>query len=206
MLTVCSLLWDANHLSEKFSLAYTDIWAERLFNGFNRHLTIPHRCVLFTDRQRNLPDLIEQRIWPDLGKNGYGDCVVPYSMDVPMILVGLDTLIVKNIDKMGRWCLDNPGKLALPKHPYRDISINGVQLWGGGNPRIFADWNGENDMDWVREFDHVRIESLWPSAVVSYKATCSSGQAPQGAKIVYFHGHRKFPTLKKEPLIRQHWR
>lgn len=206
MLTVCSLLWDANDKSEKFSLAYTDDWAVKLFNGFRRHLTIPHRCVLFTDRRRNLPDFIEQKVWPDLGKRGYADCVTPYSMNVPMILVGLDTLIIGNIDKMGRWCLENPGKLALPKHPYRDFSINGVQLWGGHDIRIFRDWNGENDMDWMRGFEHVRIESLWANAVCSWKAHCFNGVPPKGTRIVYFHGDRKFPKLRKEPLIRAHWR
>ena len=56
-----------------------------------------------------------------------------------------------------RWGLP---EAPVPKHPYRDISINGVQLWGGHDIRIFRDHDGENDMDWMREFDHVRIESM----------------------------------------------
>lgn len=206
VLTVCSLLWDANGRSEAFSRAYDETWAARLFAGFRRHLTIPHRCVLYTDRPRQLPAHIDQVVQSDLGLAGYGDCVRPYQMNAPMILVGLDTLIIGNIDKLGRWCLENPGALALPKHPYNELSINGVQLWGGHNPAIYDDWRGENDMDWMRLQDHVRIESLWPGRVVSWKAHVREGRAPKGARIIYFHGHAKFPRLRKEPLIRKHWR
>ena len=204
-LVLASLLWDANEKSERFSLAYDDSWAVKLFNGFRRNVTVPHRCVLYTDRQRDLPAHIEQIVQPDLGCNGYGDCVRLYEMNEPMILVGLDTLIVRNIDKLARWCLANPGKLALPKHPYRDISINGVQLWGGGNPAIFADWRGENDMDWMRSFPHERIDDLWPDRVVSWKARVAN-RGPGAAQIIYFHGKQKFDRLaENNAYVRANW-
>lgn len=205
-ITFASLLWDANEHSHQFSLAYDDTWARKLFNAFRRHTDLPYRCVLYTDRQRDLPPYIEQVIQPDLGKvNGYGDCIRPFEMNVPMILVGLDTLIVGSIDKMAKWCLDNPGKLALPKHPFEDYSINGVMLWGGSNPAIFADWRGENDMDWIRQFPHERIESLWDGKVKSWRAHVRKGGVGK-ARIIYFHGRLKFDELADDPLVRMHWK
>lgn len=205
MITFCSLLWDANEKSQEFSRAYDETWAVKLFNGFRRHCSLPYRCVLYTDRPRDLPKNITQVVQPDLGRNGYGDCIRPFEMNEPMILVGLDTLIVASIDKLVRWCLDNPGKLALPKHPYEEWSINGVTLWGGRNERIFADWRGENDMDWLRAFPHERIDDLWPGKVKSYRAQVH--HKPLGdTRIVYFHGRMKAHELQGERLIQDHWR
>lgn len=206
MITFASLLWDVNEHSQKFSLAYDESWAVKLFNGFRRHCRVPYRCVLYTDRRREIPANIEQVVQPDLGVNGYGDCIRPFEMNVPMVLVGLDTLIIGTIDKMAQWCLDNPGKLALPKHPYEDWSINGVTLWGGGNPAIFRDWRGENDMDWIRAFPHERIDDLWPGKVVSYRAHMRGKTLPKSPRIVYFHGELKPPDLLDKPLIRDNWK
>ena len=145
-------------------------------------------------------------VQPDLGVNGYGDCTRPYQMNVPMILVNLDTLIIGSIDKFARWCLEHPGKLALPKHPYEPISINGVALWGGGNPDIFDTWRGENDMDWIRRFPHERIDELWPGRMVILKAHVARQGLPSAARIVYFHGRPKMPELMHLPWVRDNWR
>lgn len=207
MITFASLLWDANKHSHEFSLAYDESWAIKLFNGFRRNTRLPYRCVLYTDRQRELPANIEQVVVPGLGTvNGYGDCIRPFEMNVPMILVGLDTLVIGNIDKMARWCLENPGRLALPKHPYEDWSINGVTLWGGHDPDIFGRWRGENDMDWLRAFPHERIDELWPGKVMSYRAHVHHKKLPKLPRIIYFHGRMKAPELLHYPLIRDNWR
>ena len=206
MITICSLLWEPNEHSHEFSRAYDETWAVRLFNGFRRNLKqVPYRCVLYTDRERDLPKNIEQVVQPDLGVNGYGDCIRPFEMNVPMILVGLDTLVIGNIDKLARWCIEHPGELALPKHPHEDWSINGVTLWGGHNRSIFDDWRGENDMDWIRTFPHTRIEALWPGKVISYRAHFRPN-GPGKARVIFFHGRMKFNELMEDQYIRQHWR
>jgi hypothetical protein len=205
LITFASLLWDANDKSHSFSRAYTDEWAVKLFNGFRRNCTAPYQCVLYTDRHRDLPGNIIQEIVPGLGLNGYGDCIYPYRANAPMILVGLDTLVIGNIDKFARWCLEHPGKLALPKHPWEDYSINGVALWGGHNPDIFGNWRGENDMDWIRQFPHERIDELWPGRVVSYRAHVRPNGVGK-ARLIYFHGRSKFNELLDDELIRTHWR
>lgn len=204
---VSSVLWDANVRSEEFSRCYTDLWAIKLFRGFDRNLTVPHRNVLFTDRKRDLPKSIEQIVQPDLGSNGYGDCVRPFELNEPMIFVGLDTVIVGNIDKLARWCIEGKGKkLALPKHPYEDWSINGVVLVSGGQRHIYDTWRGENDMKWMRSFPHDRIDEIWPGKVVSYKAHVrAKGGVPSTARIIYFHGNPKMQDCGHEPFIREAW-
>lgn len=205
MLTVSSVLWDANDKTEWFSPPYDESWALKLFNGWRRNLTEAPRCVLFTDRQRELPGWIEQVVDPETGSNGYGDCVRPFVLNVPMIFTGLDTIITGNCDKLARYCFE-ADKIALPKHPYEDWSINGVVLCPAGWRRIFDEWRGENDMKWLRGFDHARIDDLWPGKVVSFKAHVDK-RGLRDARVVYFHGQRKPPDIYDDyAWVRDHWR
>jgi hypothetical protein len=206
-LVVTACLWDSNKHSEEFSRCYSEKWAAKLFRGFQRNLTVPHRSVLFTDKRRDLPAWIEQIVEPDLGHNGYGDCIRPFKLNEPMIFAGLDTVIVGNCDKFANYCLE-ADRIAMPTHPYKpDLAINGVVFCPAGMRRIFDDWRGENDMDWLRQFPHERIENLWQGRVLSYKAHVTSKQntLPKGARIVYFHGFQKPHRLDHVGWIRQHW-
>lgn len=203
MLTLSTVFWDANEKTEKFSRCYTDIWATRFFNGFRRNLTCPTRSVLFTDRRRDLPDFIEQIVEPDLGSNGYGDCVRPFKLNEPMIFAGLDTVVVGNCDKFARYCFEGD-RIALPKHPYEPWSINGVVLCPAGQRQIFDEWRGENDMKWMRKWPHHQIDTLWPNRIVSYKAKVR-GFGVGDARIIYFHGKPKMQDLLEENFVRKHW-
>lgn len=206
MLIVSTCLWDATEQSFEFSRSYDETWAEKLYRGFARNLTLPFRFVVFTERIRKFAAPIEQHLFKDGRPPDYGSCVEPFILNEPMIFVGLDTLIVSNIDKLARWCLNNPGKLALPKHPYESWSINGVVLWGGHNPAIFDDWRGENDMKWMRGFEHVQIDDLWSRNVVSFKAHVAKQGLGNKARIVYFHGNPKMQDLMHLPWVRENWR
>lgn len=206
-ITVAACLWQPNDRSEKFSLCYSEKWALRLFNGFRRNLSYETRCVLFTDRFQHLPDYIEQVVDADLGKNGYADCIKPFSLNEPMIFAGLDTVVVGNCDKFAEYCFESD-IMAMPSHPYRpDLAINGVVLCPAGKRDVFDRWRGENDMEWLRQFDHQRTEALWPKRIISYKAHVGerATELPKGARIVYFHGHLKPHKLNHLSWIRRHW-
>jgi hypothetical protein len=205
VLRVAACLWDANGTSHSFSRCYDEVWALKLFNGFRRNLTIEHRAVLFTDRERDLPHWIEQeqllRDPPD-----YGCMIEPFRLGVPMILVGLDTVIVGNIDHMARYCLEG-ATIALPRDPYQPArSINGVALVPGGFEHVAGDWDGENDMEWLRRFDTAFIDDLWPGEVLSLKFHKVRDLGLQGARIVYMHGRPKANELGHLGWIREHWR
>jgi hypothetical protein len=201
--TISTVLWDANVKTEEFSRCYTDAWADKFFSGFRRNLTVPTRCVLFTDRRRDLPANIEQVIEPDLGANGYGDCVTPFQLGEPMIFAGLDTVVIGNCDKFARYCFE-ADRIALPKHPYEPWSINGVVFCPAGQRRIFDEWRGENDMKWMRQFPHHQIDTLWPGRVLSYKAHVRNRSVGR-AKIIYFHGDPKPDQLAHEDFVRRNW-
>jgi len=206
MISVATLLWDPNAASQGFSRVYNDEWVIRLCNGFARNLTEEFRFVLYTDRERGLPACIEQRRIK-AAKPDYGTCIEPYelSADGPMILVGLDTLVIGNIDHLARSAAERT-TLGLPRDPYRPSqACNGVALVPQGMERVASEHRGENDMEWVRRFPHAMLDDEWPGQVVSWKGHVERHGAGD-ARIIYFHGERKLHQLASHPIIREHWR
>jgi hypothetical protein len=205
LITVCTLLWAPNAKSKSFSTAYTEAWVERLYRGFARHLTRPFRFVCYVDRPREFAEPIDQRLIAS-AEPSYADCIQPYEMGCPMILVGLDTLVTGNIDHLADYCL-TADTLALPRDPFMPSrACNGVALVPAGHEFVFTEWDGQgSDMDRCRAVEHVYIDDLFPGAVQSWK--CAVRHAGLGdTRIVYFHGRAKMHELAGEPLIQEHWR
>lgn len=205
MLNVVSLLWDANAGSHPFSQCYDESWVLRLRDGFARNLTRPHRFVLFTEKQRDLPpEIVQEKLSTDAPS--YANCIEPYRLNEPMILVGLDTVIVGNIDHMADYCMYDH-HIALPADPNKPhVKCNGVALVPGGLRHIYDNWSGENDMHWMNQQLHKSTDIVFPGEVVSYK--CHVKPSPhgiRGARIVYFHGKEKPHELTDLPWVREHW-
>lgn len=205
MLTICTLLWDANRLSQDFSRCYNETWVEKLYRGFARNLTAPFRFVLYTDRERAFSEQVEQIVQPDLGQGGYGDCIRPYALGAPTILAGLDTVVTGNCDDLARHCLEER-VLALPRDPYKPaIACNGVALIPGGYAKVATTHKGQNDMEWVRSFDHVFIDDAFPGQVKSFKGHVKQNGLGD-VRICYFHGQEKPHQLPHVDWIARHWR
>lgn len=205
MLTVATLLWDVNDKSESFSSMYSTEWVEKLYRGFARNLTCQWRFVLFTERQRKIGWPVEQIVQPDLGSNGYADCIRPYALNEPMILVGLDTVVTGNIDHLAEYCM-TADKIALPRDPYQPSrACNGVALVPAGMAHVAHDHRGENDMEWMRKQPHIFIDDLWPGHVVSWKGHVEK-HGIGNASVIYFHGDRKPHQMQDNPIIQAHWR
>lgn len=203
-LVVATCLWEANSNSQPFSRDYSEDWVEKLYRSFARNLTVSFQFVVFTDYEREFSEPIEQRRLITTNPD-YGCFTEPYRLNLPMILVGLDTLIVGNIDHMAQWCLTGD-KIALPRDPYQpDRSINGVALVPAGQRRVFDWWRGENDMEWLRTFPWQPIDDLWPGQVLSLKFHDVRRKGLQGAKVVYFHGQPKANSLTHLDFVREHW-
>ncbi|GLQ36747.1 hypothetical protein GCM10007908_03670 [Rhizobium albus] len=203
MLTVATLLWDANRNSLPFSRMYDETWVEKLYRGFARNLSDPFRFVCYTDRPRHFAEPIEQKRM-STSTPGYGDCIQPYEMGEPMILCGLDTVITGNCDALARFCLKSD-IIALPRDPYKPSrACNGVALVPGGKSDIWTRWKGENDMEWMRAQPHVYLDEAFPGAVVSFKGRAKAAGIG-GASIVYFHGREKPHELPAGHPILEHW-
>lgn len=204
MLTVCTLLWDANARSHDFSRHYTEADVEKLYRGFKRHLTRPFQFVCFTDREREFSEPVAQvRISAETPD--YGTCIEPYRMGVPMILAGLDTVVTGNCDHLADWCMVERDCIALPRDPYKPhIACNGVALVPGGMERIGFEHDGANDMEHVRRYPHVFMDDEWPGHVVSYKGAVKRNGLGD-ARIVYFHGQEKPHQLAGVGWIEREW-
>lgn len=207
MLTIATLMWKPNNSSKSFSHCYSEAWVERLYRGFERNLTKPFNFVLFTDEKRHFAEPLKQIVDPTLGSGGYGDCIRPYSLGKPMILVGLDTVVTGNIDHLAEYALKEK-IFALPRDPFRlTQACNGVALVPKGHKNIGLTHAGQNDMEWVRNFKHVFIDDLFPGHVVSYKGTIKKRHNRlDDARIVYFHGQEKPHQLSGLSWIKEHWR
>ena len=204
-IAVATCLWDANRHSERFSSRYDESWVEKLYGGFARNLAVPFDFVLFTDRDRRLKIPAEQHRLK-LPEPDYGSFTEPYRLNRPMILVGLDTVIVGDVTPLAEYCSRAP-RVTLPRDPYRpERSINGVALVPAGQRAIWDNWNGENDMEWLRRHETDFIDDIFPGSCLSLKAHDVRGKGLQGAKIVYFHGDPKPDAIASLPWMREHWR
>lgn len=183
---------------------YDESWVTRILHGTSRNLSLPFRFVLFTDRERDFPpEVIQIRMRAE--HPTYADCIEPYSLNEPMILMGLDTVITGPINHLAEYCL-TADRIALPRDPYRpEICCNGVALVPGGQRAVFDEWRGQNDMEWLRSRPHAFIDDLFPGQVLSYKGHVKKGGGLGDARIVYFHGALKPHELTDLSWIRQHW-
>lgn len=207
MITIATLLWAPNRHSYGFSAHYVESDVEKLYRGFERNLSVPFRFVCFTDTFRNFAEPIEQE--PIEGEPSYASCIQPYRLNEPMILVGLDTIVVGNCDHLAAYAIGG-NKLAVPRDPfYPETVCNGVALAPAGCARVFSEHDGSNDMEWIRklwrEGQAEVIDDLFPGQVVSYKGEIAKNGLSEDTRIVYFHGIPKAKDLPHVGWIARHW-
>lgn len=204
MITIATLLWAPNSHSRSFSTAYTEEWVEKLYRGFARNLTQPFKFVCYTDRPRKFSEPVTMRPIKS-ERPSYLDCIQPYEMGEPMILVGLDTVVTGNVDHLAAYCLSGM-PFALPRDPYAPHqACNGVALVPAGMAHVATDPRAEDDMAHVRRYPHVFIDDVFPGQVQSFKGAVRD-QGLGDTRICYFHGAEKPHELSKVDWLREHWR
>lgn len=205
MITVACCLWDANDESLPFSRHYSETDVDKLYRGFQRNLTVPWRMVCFTEKPRKF----EENIWVErlsASEPGYGAMIEPFKLDEPMIVVGLDTIIVGNCDDMARWCVEATG-IAAPRDPFFPEKLcNGVVLAAKGCGYLWNEFPGGNDMEWIRAQPAAVIDRLFPKQVVSFKGHVRHYGLEDENRIVYFHGQDKPHQLAHLDWVSEHWR
>ena len=205
MLYVSSLLWKPNSHSYAFSSYYDESWVDKLYRGFKRNLSVPFEFVLFTDRKRKFEEPVTQELL-ERHPITYGSCIEPYKLDKPMILVGLDTLIIRNIDHFAKYCLTKK-RVAVPIDPYHKERVcNGVALVPAGNRSIYDAWDGRNDMEMIRQASNIdHLDDLFPGEVLSYKVHIRGKGVPRSCRIVYFHGKPKMNNVGDD-VVWDNWK
>lgn len=208
MINIAVALWDANPLSKQFSRHYTEADVCALYRCFARNLTMPFRFICWSEKERDYAEpAIEQRRLRD-ERPSYGSLTQCYELNEPTIMVGLDTVVVDNIDHIARYCLEAT-KPAVPMDPFKPERVcNGVTLVPAGNDWLWREWPGQNDMDWIidnwKAGRIVAFDKLFPGEIVSYKGHVER-RGLEGVRICYFHGEKKCHELGHVGWIARHW-
>lgn len=205
--TFSCCLWDAREDTPEFSRCYDEAWVDKLFRAVARNVSRPFHFVLFTDRARRVsPGIAQRRL--SQARPDYGALIEPFSLDRPTIIMGLDTVIVRNIDHLVDYCLRPGAPIAAPRDPYKpEQLINPFILVPKGHLHVRTGWHGQNDMDWLRRYPWQPMDDLWPGQLVSLKFhRLRTEGLPTDARVVYFHGRPKPDELTHLDWIREHWR
>lgn len=202
-----TLLWDANKNSLPFSRMYDESWVEKLYRGVMRNTTKDVTFICFVDRLRTFKEGGINQMLLSAGEKDYGHCIEPYVLGLPMILVGLDTIITGNIDALYDYCCDHKNRIAVPRDPFNKRQVcNGVALVPPGWSHVGIDHNGkENDMEWIRRFNPNVLDDLFPGQVASYKGHVKAAGLGN-ERIVYFHGEEKPHQLSHLSWVTENWR
>ncbi len=207
MITIATHFWQPNENSFSFSRCYDESWVEKLYRGFERNLTQPFRFLCWADQPYEFSEPIETQMLYSENPD-YSDCLQPYELGKPMILVGLDTVVTGNVDALADYCM-TAKKIALPRDPNRPHTCcTGVCLVPAGFQHIWTERDGTDDMTYMRRQPHDFIESRFPGQVRSYKGgenvpgVWETGL--QDTRICYFHGESKMHQIDDAALL-AHW-
>jgi hypothetical protein len=162
MLTIVGCLWQNETYHSRYSAEQANVWARMI----HRHLSIPHRFVLFTDQpDAGYDPLIEPHlIWKDylfLGnphwRPDFPQCYARlklFSRDPELcailgprfVSIDLDCVVTGNLDKI----LGRREEFLMYRHPVQyqhdKVQPYNCSLWmmdTGCRPRVWEDFRGE---------------------------------------------------------------
>lgn len=158
-------------------------YVAKLQAGVARHLRVPYRFHVITEA-------------PGAGWWSKISLFEPGRFEGRCLFLDLDTLVVGSLDHMASY--EGPfAGLSDFYHPERFAS--GVMLWTAGEAdHVFTQWvnagmpqfHEHGDGGWIGQMmpNAGRLQSLFPTQIVSFKAHCARG-IPKFARLVCFHGH-----------------
>ena len=174
-------------------------YVDRLQYGVSRHLGA-HKFHVLTEK--DVPPGIEGW-WAKLAM------FKPGRFEGRCLYFDLDTLIVGSIGHIANY----RGGFAALSDFYRPESLaSGVMTWEAGRAdHIWTRWvqcgmpqfHQYGDGGWINDVipEADRLQTLFPSQIVSFKAHCLDG-IPEGARVVCFHGKPRPHVLSD---ILDHW-
>lgn len=206
-LKIATCLWTPNGKSFEFSKVYDETWVEKLYRGFSRNLDEPFDFFVFVDDPSKYEFLIPEVHVVQLNDKepGYDAYIEPFQLPGPLLVVGLDTVIVGDCNFLADLAR-NQEHLYLPLDPNAGVACNAIAVVPEGHEEIFDLHNGENDMEWLRKFPHKFLDDAFPDKVVSYKKRVRMRTYQDHWSIIYFHGNPKMDQLHgKLEWVTKHW-
>ena len=196
---------------------YDSSYVERVERMAKKNLSVAHEFVCLSDVPGVPGYQPLYNCWP-----GWWSVIELFRLTGPVIVTGLDTLIVKNIDRLGELALTCPEDVFYMSRPQPKAARRG-EKWCSG----IMIWNG--DWSWLyHKFDYethskkykleqrytahmlslkrrVKIRAVqdYFDGYTSYKNDCKRG-LPAGAKVVLFHGKPR-PHECKAKWVKKIW-
>lgn len=223
-LSVVCFLW--NNWCRNWGIRYVN----RLYNMVQRHLTLPHRFICFTDSDNPksfdegielMPMDVPEWKWnlrkmllykPDNGLTGRVLCL------------DLDIIILDNIDNIARYNTGFITCLAPYKKYKRRIGGGSVTSFdvGYGEERLWKPLlneieyrviekttRGSERIYYRRQLKGVDVrfwDDAFPGQVLSYKREVGDrGDPPQGARIIWFHGKPRPHERLELGWVKDNW-
>lgn len=212
MITIACCLWTPTEGSFDFSRMYDERWVEKLYRGFARNLSRPFRFACLSDEPRAYTEKAIQDVRLRHAP-GYHSLIEPFRLEGPLMIVGLDTVVVGNCDDLVAHA-ERATRIAAPRDPfYPDTVCNGLLLVPKGCTEVYHEHQragGQgNDMETIRALYRAGeidvIDDLFPGQVVSYKGHVRDYGLGE-ARVVYFHGRLKPHELESHvPWIADNW-
>lgn len=221
-------LWKPNGKVPTRGADYSPEWAERLVKSIKKHDPDAEFACVTDYHPEDMPPEVEchELLYAERDWSSMMECYRPEVVGKKALLVGLDTIAVGPMQKLGEHITDDDVCHIMPLDPYhRPLVCNGVV--GVNYPTaqtIWFSWAADraqgaledgkyfmfgkfSEMVWLRH--NARPTELWdniePNKVVSYKVHVSTGFVDvDEAYAVYFHGEPK-PNHVAHAWIKEAW-
>lgn len=201
-----------NVLCLKYGEKYSTDYVNKLYNMVQRHLTVPHRFVCFTENSTGLNSNIEIRPLPidDTIKGWWWKTYLfksdHFSPNDTNLFFDLDIVIVSNIDKL---VTHNPGQFLGFEDPGKIYSRNSklnssVMRWNSGQySDIWETYHRERakaaglpgDQDWIWALHQTQIKFFPDPWIQSYK-----WQVRRHSDLQRFGSVQKFKEVKNPEI------
>tara|TARA_S200002703_G_scaffold145233_1_gene139481 strand:- start:318 stop:1010 length:693 start_codon:yes stop_codon:yes gene_type:complete len=177
-----------NVICLKSGTKYSSEYVNKLYHMVERHLTIPHRFVCFTEDSEGIDSRVEIRPLPQDKSHLQGWWYKPYIFKADHFdkgdvnfYIDLDMVIVSNIDRLIDYMPDSfvglrdvgrvyvPNLLKLGSAVLRWNAGTFSDIWNDfeNNPSIVETFNG--DQDWIYYFNWSNIHFFPDDWIRSYK-------------------------------------
>jgi len=198
---------------------YNAEWADKLYRGLKRNITTDFELVCLVDDDYKFNEPIRSVPFLDPTTPGWSLLAELFRPDITTnrrMIIGLDTVIMSNIDDILSFPLD-VGLISDPMIEgdvcnaiciVSDKTSNYIwDVWTNKRDWVLkhcrlAPWNTPSELVMMRKLFNAdgkvpRIDIGFPDRILSYKMhICANPKLLETASIVYFHGKPKLHQLK----------